>query len=537
MILLFLNKKTQIAIMMITAALFVAFVVAWEKRMDIFVETELHQHAEVIKNDLWNLDAGGSTQYLELAIRLHRYQSLMVSDHNERPFIQLQGAEISDVDRLLMKLGLITTIPRKANILFEDEVIGSIEIVELRDSIYLYLYGFLVVALFLVAWNFFIRSLRNIVGRRQAEDFALRMGRIIESSLNEIYIFDAQTLKFITVNHGARSNLGYTMKELAELTPLDIKPLFTHESFEAAIKPLRLREKEILNFETVHERKDGSRYDVDVHLQLMQQETPPVFVAVILDVTQRKEMTEQLISAKEAAEIANKAKSEFLANMSHELRTPLNSIIGFSEMMQLGIFGPLSDKYMEYSELITGSGRLLLETVNSILDLAKIEAGKLELDIEPVKMGDVVAEVLSLLNILAMDRSLELRNETHDMHTLNVDAMRMKQVFMNLIGNAIKFTEKGTITIANHCDETSHNITITDTGIGMTPEQIEIALKPFHQVHGTSVAKRYQGTGLGLPLCKKIMELHGGKLSIETTPDKGTTITLTFPADMGNDCA
>ena len=249
------------------------------------------------------------------------------------------------------------------------------------------------------------------------------------------------------------------------------------------------------------------------------------------EIIERKKTEEKLHLAMEETERANKAKSEFLANMSHELRTPLNSIIGFSEMMEYEIMGPLPDTYHEYSSLISTSGRLLLETVNSILDLAKIEAGKFDLHKEPIFMGDIVHEALALINIQAKTKGIELINDTHNLHFMFIDPMRMKQVLLNVLGNAIKFTDVGSVTISNHCGEAGHDLFITDTGIGMTPEQIEIALQPFRQVHGTSFARRYQGTGLGLSLSRQIMTLHGGELTVESVHNVGTTVTLRFPPD------
>ena len=257
------------------------------------------------------------------------------------------------------------------------------------------------------------------------------------------------------------------------------------------------------------------------------------FDSLSREIELRKAAEGELIKAKTQAEHASRTKSEFLANMSHELRTPLNSIIGFSEMMEYAIKGPLPKDYQVYSKLITTSGRWLLDTINSILDLAKIEAGKFELYKEDVYMGDIIDEAVALMHIQANEKGVELVNKTHDLHHLHVDPMRIKQIFMNLIGNAVKFTDHGHIVIGSHCDADGHNITIEDTGIGMTPQQIKLALKPFQQVHGTSWARRYQGTGLGLSLSLQVMHLHGGELQIESEVGQGTTITLHFPPESG----
>lgn len=252
--------------------------------------------------------------------------------------------------------------------------------------------------------------------------------------------------------------------------------------------------------------------------------------SLLFNIRQRQKSEHEASRAKTAAELASRAKSEFLANMSHELRTPLNSIIGFSQMMEYEIKGPLPKPYHEYSKLIITSGRLLLETVNSILDLAKIEAGKLELERSDVPVVTTVNEVMNLMRVLAEEKGLALVNDTRDLPTLHVDELRVKQVLMNIVGNAIKFTETGSVTISNRRDESGHHISVSDTGIGMTQEQIIVALEPFRQVHGHSYSRRYQGTGLGLSLCKMIMELHGGALAVASEPHVGTTITASFPA-------
>jgi len=256
------------------------------------------------------------------------------------------------------------------------------------------------------------------------------------------------------------------------------------------------------------------------------------FQAVAIDLTDRKTVERSLEVAMMEARAANRAKSNFLANMSHELRTPLNSIIGFSEMMSSGVMGNLPTQYEEYSSFITNSGHHLLNIINDILDLSKIEAGMLRLDEEEVNLSREVSEVVTMLNEQAFKNNNTLCNNLHADSVLKLtgDRMRIKQVLLNVVNNAIKFTHGGTVTVDAHTKDGTLNITVCDTGIGMTADEIDLALRPFGQVDGQHLRKRYDGTGLGLPLAEQLMLMHDGVLMIDSTPHEGTTVTLTFPA-------
>jgi signal transduction histidine kinase len=284
-------------------------------------------------------------------------------------------------------------------------------------------------------------------------------------------------------------------------------------------------------------KKNGEEFPVDISLTSYVTNHLKFYTAFVVDLTEHVAAEKKQRELVKEAKTANSAKSEFLANMSHELRTPLNSIIGFAEMMEHEVRGPLPDDYREYSQLISGSGQLLLATVNSILDIAKIEAGKFDLHKEATDMVPIVGEITTLLSVQSNNKNIDLINDTHDLPCLYVDPLRARQIMMNIIGNAIKFTDEGRVRVTNRNFKNGYDITISDSGIGMTPDEVKIALKPFEQVYGTSLARRYQGTGLGLSLSRQIMELHGGKLIVESKPNKGTAVTLRFPLEAGVACA
>jgi len=252
---------------------------------------------------------------------------------------------------------------------------------------------------------------------------------------------------------------------------------------------------------------------------------------VAVDVTERELAGREALAAKEEAEFANKAKSEFLANMSHELRTPLNAIIGFSEMMQSGLFGDLPEKQSSYVQDIFNSGEHLLQLINDILDLSKIEAGKHDLYEEVVDLKKVVQAALRIVQDTADSRNIALNILfDHELPLLLVDERMLKQIFINLLSNAIKFTpEGGAVEIrAVVVVDDGMIIEVADNGIGMADTEIGHAMSAFGQVESAFV-RQQPGTGLGLPLVKSMAELHQAELEIESEKGMGSTVRIKFP--------
>ncbi len=239
---------------------------------------------------------------------------------------------------------------------------------------------------------------------------------------------------------------------------------------------------------------------------------------------------QQLHVAKAAAEAANRTKSEFLASMSHELRTPLNAIIGFSDVMQKGMFGPLPERYRDYASDIFQSGNYLLDLINEILDLSKLEAGKLELHEEEFDLALAVRASMNLVEPQAQKSKVQLIDAIdRDLPWVRGDNRRVRQVLINLLSNAVKFTPEGghvRVSAANKKDGLA--IFVCDTGIGIAPEQIAKVFEPFGQIE-SKLSRKHEGTGLGLPIAKRLVELHGGILTIESKPNVGTRATVVLP--------
>jgi cell cycle sensor histidine kinase DivJ len=264
---------------------------------------------------------------------------------------------------------------------------------------------------------------------------------------------------------------------------------------------------------------------------------PADIVAVTRDISERKRHEKALIEARDAAEGANRAKSKFLANMSHELRTPLNAIIGFSEVMSHEMFGPLgSPRYVEYSNLVHESGGHLLELINSILDMSKIEAGKFELSEEVFDLVDTANAAVRFVKMPAERAGVAIRLAiASDAKMIFADQRAVKQVLVNLLSNGVKFTPRGgTVTVTVLRDDAGIEIAVADTGVGIAPNDLKRLGQPFEQVEGEH-SRTKEGTGLGLALVKAFAAMHGGEAYVESTLGEGTTVRVRLPYGAVNE--
>src|SRR2546423_2266806 len=242
------------------------------------------------------------------------------------------------------------------------------------------------------------------------------------------------------------------------------------------------------------------------------------------------DLAEKYAEEKTRAEEANQAKSKLLANMSHELRTPLNAIIGFSEIMESGMFGPLgAEKYSEYCRDIHQSGQYLLDVINDILDMSKIEAGRIRLDLSDIRIGRFLNDAMRVVSARADDKNLTLTPDIPHGIRLTADNRLLKQIVLNLLSNAVKFTpEGGHITIRARRAAGWVRIAIADTGIGIPKDALAKLGRPFEQVE-SQLTKSHQGSGLGLAIARSLTELHGGTMRIRSTLGRGTFVLLRLP--------
>jgi two-component system cell cycle sensor histidine kinase PleC len=256
--------------------------------------------------------------------------------------------------------------------------------------------------------------------------------------------------------------------------------------------------------------------------------------ALEIQARQLAELAEKYAAEKTRAEEASQAKSKFLANMSHELRTPLNAIIGFSEIMETGMFGPLGvDKYDEYCRDIRESGEYLLDVINDVLDMSKIEAGRLRLDHEEVEIERILAEAIRVVSARAEDKCISLVARIDPGVRIEADRRALKQIALNLLSNAVKFTrEGGCVTVRARVARGAVKIVIADTGIGIPRDKLARLGRPFEQVE-SQLTKIHQGSGLGLAISKSLIELHRGTMRIRSVLGRGTVVQVRLPLQTG----
>jgi PAS domain S-box-containing protein len=365
---------------------------------------------------------------------------------------------------------------------------------------------------------------------RDARESERHYRLLAESSFDMLVRFDPVRQRRTYISPAVRRLYGYEMAMSAEevIHPDDMARV------QEAVS--RLEQGEVPPVTYRGRRKDGSYIWVEASLKrsLNPETGETEVVTVVRDVGERIRYQEELQRAKEQADAANRAKSEFLGMMSHELRTPLNAVIGFTELMKEEVMGPIDNPhYRSYIADIHFSSTHLLNLINDILDVTKAEAGKLELQEDAFDLRQLIETVVRVSGPPIEKAGLAVGIDfPADLPLLRADERKVRQVFFNLIGNAVKFTPAGgRIKIIGRFDEASGiAITVKDTGIGIAPENLARVLEPFVQI-GSPVRRDHAGTGLGLPAAKRIMELHQGTLSLQSTLGVGTEATVIFPPE------
>ena len=356
---------------------------------------------------------------------------------------------------------------------------------------------------------------------------------ILEQSVNEIYMFDAKTLKFIRVNQGALENLQYSKEEMLKLTPLDIKPEHTHESFQELISPLRRNEIDKLEFTTIHQRRDKSCYPVEVHLELTNFESKPVFIAIILDITERIKALEQERS--NLHQLAHMDRVSILGEMSagiaHEINQPLTAIATYANAGQRRVAEENVDieKLKELFHKITESAHRTGEVITRLRNMLK----PLNEQTDYVDINLIISE--AIIMIKTDTRTIDfnfIENLGHNLPKFVGDAVQIQQVILNLVRNAIDASleedrSNKIIEISTSLDNSRNRILVSvkDSGIGISPANSEQIFNPFFTT-------KKSGMGVGLAICHTIIQEHEGNLWFSNNPDKGTTFHFTLPTAL-----
>jgi len=299
-----------------------------------------------------------------------------------------------------------------------------------------------------------------------------------------------------------------------------------------------LKHKKTRVYETSIKFADGSMHQIMFNKLVFSgvTEEDSMLLGIMIDITERKQAEEKMLQAKMAAEAANRAKTNFIVNMSHELRTPLNAVIGFSDLLLSETVGPLNEKQKRYTENISKSGSHLLDVINDVLDISRLELGNIELYYETVDIPGVIEEVQRVLSSLSAEKNIRIEYKVEQgLKTIDVDRVKFKQVLYNLLNNAIKFSfEGGKVNITARSEKDMVEISVKDEGIGINDADYARVFLPFVQID-ESISRKHGGVGLGLALVKRFVELHGGQVWVEASPGKGSIFAFRIPKRPENE--
>lgn len=384
----------------------------------------------------------------------------------------------------------------------------------------------------------FIGIQNDITKRMQAEQELKHWARIFDESLNEIYIFDTQSLNFINVNHGAQKNIGYTLNELKQLTPVDLKPDFTERNFRKLIAPLLKKDKEKIEFETVHKRKDGSTYPVEVHLQLSSFEDSDLLVAIILDITERKSYTEklertvekrtkQLKTALDKEKELNELKTKFLSLVSHEFKTPLSGILTSTILLEKYKTTEQQEKRDKHLKIITSKVHYLNNILSDFLSIERLETGKVVYKYTDFNLSKVVNEVVYNANML-LKRGQNINiSQNSDEYNLHQDERILELILSNLLHNAIKYShENSDINLIIYEHGKSLVFEVVDFGIGIPKDDQKYIFNRYFRAENVL---NNHGTGIGLNIIKGHLENLGGTIRFKSKENKGSTFIVELP--------
>jgi PAS domain S-box-containing protein len=381
----------------------------------------------------------------------------------------------------------------------------------------------------------------DITERKTKEKELSHWARIFDDSLNEIYVFDAKTFKFTHVNKEAQRNIGFTIDELVMMTPVDIKPEFNEPKFQELLRPLMEEKTGKVKFETTHGRKDGSAYPVEVHLQLSAMGEKKVFVAIILDITERKnyteklektvlERTKQLTDALAKEKELNELKTRFLSLVSHEFKTPLSSILTSITLLGKYTQAEQQEKRDKHITTIRNKVKYLDAILNDFLSVERLESGKVKYKIEHFPLSKIINEVVYDANMLLKEGQKIQYPENIDDIILEFDEKTLELALSNLVHNAIKYSpEDSIIDLQVETGDEELLLKIIDKGIGIPEEEQKHIFNRYFRAQNALLT---QGTGIGLNIARQHLENLGASLNFSSIENKGSTFTVLIPRNL-----